>query len=188
MMRSSLAAMRTTIEIALWRHGWAWPLAAAAALSAVAAYVLVLQPGQQLHQAAQVELAREQAQLGSPGKPSEGQPQDGQQRLQALQAVLRPSADTGELVRKMAVLAQAEQINLAQSEYQQQLNAATGVTRVQISQPVRASYPQLRRYIEAVLLAIPNASLDQVVARRDNVGQAQVEARLKWSLWIYKAP
>ena len=187
MMRSSLATMRTTIEIALWRHGWAWPLGVIAALSAVAAYLLVLQPGLQSQQAAQAELAREQTQLGSPKGP-EAQPQDSQERLQALQAVLRPSADTGELVRKMAVLAQAEQINLAQGEYQQQLNAATGVIRVQISQPVRASYPQLRRYIEAVLLAMPNASLDQVVARRDNVGQAQVEARLKWSLWIYKAP
>ena len=187
MMRSRLATVRTTIEIALWRHGWAWPLAAIAALSAVAAYVLVLQPGLQLHQAAQAELAQEQKQTSSPNGP-EAQPQDGQHRLQALQAVLRPSADTGELVRKMAVLAQAEQINLAQGEYQQQLNAATGLTRVQISQPVRASYPQLRRYIEAVLLAMPNASLDQVVARRDNVGQAEVEARLKWSLWIYKAP
>jgi hypothetical protein len=180
--------LRATIEIAFWRHGWAWPLAAITALSAVAAYVTVLRPGQQLQRTAEIELEQEQARPASPAKGSEEQPQDGQQRLQALQAVLRPSADTGELVRKMAVLAQAQQINLAQSDYQQQANAAIGVTRVQISQPVRASYPQLRRYIEAVLLAIPNASLDQVVARRDNVGQAQVEARLKWSLWIYKAP
>lgn len=188
MMRSSLATLRTTMEIAFWRHGWAWPLAAIAALSAAAAYVTVLRPGQQLLRTAEIELQQEKARPASPAKGYEEQTQDGQQRLKALQAMLRPSADTGELVRKMAMLAHAEQINLAQSDYQQKANAATGVTRVQISQPVRASYPQLRRYIEAVLLAIPNASLDQVVARRDNVGQAQVEARLKWSLWIYKEP
>lgn len=188
-MRSSLAAVRTSIEIALWRHGWVWPLAGVAALSAAAAYVMVLQPAQQSQLAAQAELA--QAQEGpaaSAGNTESEQPQDAHQRLQALQAALRPSVETGELIRKMAVLAQAEQITLAQSEYQQQVNATTGVTRVQISQPVRASYPQLRRYIEAVLVAMPNASLDKVVARRDNVGQAQVEARLKWSLWIYKSP
>jgi hypothetical protein len=187
-MRSSLATARTTIDIALWRHGWAWPLAGVAALSAVAAYVMVLQPAQQAHLAAQAELAQVQEGLAAPASSDSEQPQDNHQRLQTLQAALRPSAETGELVRKMAVLAQAEQITLAQIEYQQQVNATTGVTRVQISQPVRASYPQLRRYIEAVLVAMPNASLDQVVARRDNVGQAQVEARLKWSLWIYKAP
>lgn len=189
MIHSRLAAVRTAIEIALWRHGWAWPLAAVGALSALATYMMVLQPGQQLLGAAQIELAREQALLASPAKRStSNQPQDSQQRLQALQTVLQTSAETAELVRKMAALAQAEQINLAQGEYQQQINASTGVTRMQISQPVRASYPQLRRYVEAVLVAIPNASLDQIVAKRDNVGQAQAEARLKWSLWTYKAP
>jgi hypothetical protein len=189
MMHFRLAAVRTTIEIALWRHGWAWPLAAVVALSTLATYMTVLQPGRQILGAAQIELAREQALLASPAKQStSSQPQDSQQRLQALQTALQASDEPAELVRKMAALAQAEQINLAQGDYQQQTNASTGVTRIQISQPVRASYPQLRRYVEAVLVAIPNASLDQVLARRDNVGQAQAEARLKWSLWMYKAP
>ena len=187
-MHSRLAAVRTAIEIALWRHGCAWPLAAVSALSALAICMMVLQPAQQLLGAAQIELGREQALLASPAKRStSNQPQDSQQRLQALQTVLH-SVEPAELVRKMVALAQAEQIHLAQGEYQQQVSASTGVTRVQIIQPVRASYPQLRRYVEAVLVAIPNASLDQIVARRDNVGQAQAEARLKWSLWMYKTP
>lgn len=185
----NFAAGRTAAEIALWRHGWAWPLAAVLGLAAFISYLMVLAPGWRIHEAARLELAQEVKRLTEPaGETQSGQSLNGQQRLHILQAGLSASPDTGELVRRMAALAQAEQINLSQGEYQQHVNTGIGVTRVQISQPVRASYPQLRRYVEAVLQAIPNASLDQVVARRDNVGQTQVEARLKWSLWSYAMP
>lgn len=186
MKNLSMAALRTTVEIALWRHGWAWPMAAVLAGAAILGHRVILQPERQGHESAQLERAQEQQRhvaRASGSVPSRAP--DAQDRLQVLQAVLRQPAETSEMVRKMAALAQAEQINLAQSEYQQQVNAAIGLTRVQVSQPVRASYPQLRRYVEAVLRALPNASLDQIVARRENVGQTQVEAQLKWSLWIY---
>jgi hypothetical protein len=185
----TFAGLRTATEIALWRHGWAWLLAAVLAGIAALGYLAVLQPSRQVLGAAQRELAeqRKGPEAPPPGSSSNHALDSQQQRLQALRAALSPSQNTGELVRRMVALAQAEQINLAQSDYQQQVNKGIGVTRVQISQPVRASYPQLRRYVEAVLQAIPNASLDQVMAKRDSVAQAQVEARLKWSLWSYAA-
>lgn len=189
MKNPSVAVLRTTVEIALWRHGWAWPVAAVLAGAAILGHRMILQPERQGHESAQLELAQEQQrQFARASGSVPSRPPDAQERLQALQAVLRQPAETSEMVRRMAALAQAEQINLAQSDYQQQVNAAIGLTRVQVSQPVRASYPQLRRYVEAVLRALPNASLDQIVARRENVGQTQVEAQLKWSLWVYGTP
>lgn len=185
----TLSSSRTAVEIALWRHGWAWPLAAALGICAVVGHVMVLQPGRRMQEAALLELAQEAKRpTGPAGRTQHSASSDGEQRLQALRAAFRSSAETGEPVRRMAALAQTEQISLSQGEYQQQVNTLIGITRVQISQPVRASYPQLRRYIEAVLQAMPNASLDQVTARRDNVGQALVEARLRWSLWTDTAP
>jgi hypothetical protein len=185
----NFSVLRTAAGIVLWRHGWAWPLTAVLAACAAVSYLVVLHPSRQLREAAERELAEQQKApfLRSVGTGS-GQLLEGQRRLQALRSVLSPSPSTGELVRRMVALAQAEQINLSQSDYQQQVNTGIGVTRVQINQPVRASYPQLRHYVEAVLQAIPNASLDQVLAKRDSVGQTLVEARLKWSLWTYTAP
>lgn len=183
----SVAASRPAIEIALWRYGWAWVLAAILLVGALVGHLLILQPGRQMQEDLQVELLQER--LGAPAKVKQSRPpEDDEQRLRALRAVLNFPLPASELVRKMAVLAEAEQIRIAQSEYRQQVNSETGVTRVQITQPLGATYPQLRRYIEAVLRAMPNASLDQVVAKRENVGQSQVEARLKWSLWILAAP
>lgn len=183
MTRSLISWCRTRAEIGLWRHGWAWPLSALGAGCALFAHILVLQPDLAARDDARKALLLEAQRQAAPASKAQPVPSQLEQPLRTLQAALSPSHESDALVRRMAALAQAEQIALSQGEYQQQVNTVIGVTRVQVSQPVRASYPQLRRYIEAVLKVIPNASLDQVIASRDNVGQLQIEARLKWSLW-----
>jgi hypothetical protein len=174
--------VRTRLQIVLWRRGWAWPVAALLLIATGALHWLVLQPLRATLATARAELIHEQSTASV--NPAPVEPLSEGQELAALQAVLRASPETAELVRTMATLAHAEQITLQQGDYQQQLHATTRLVQVHVTQPVRASYPQLRRYIEAVLQTIPNASLDHVAARRENVGQAQLEARLRWSFWI----
>jgi hypothetical protein len=187
-MAANRAQWRCAAEVAIWRNGWAWPLAAALALSAVAWYLLSVRPTRQLYEAASAELI--QARAGPPAarEPEADASEEGPRRLQAIRVILQSGPEPNELLRKMASVAKHEQIALAQADYQHHVDTAIGVIRVQISQPLRATYPQLRNYLESVLTTVPSASLDQVVARRENVTQAQLEARLKWSLWIYRAP
>jgi hypothetical protein len=186
MMRLATASLwRTHLQILLWRHGWAGPAAMLLAVAAGATHWMVLQPLRARVVAAQTELAQEQSTATAKKRVIEEPLSEGQE-LAALQAVLRGAPEPAELVRRMAALAQAEQITLQQSDYQQQVHATTRLVQIHVTQPVKASYPQLRRYIESVLRTIPNASLDQVAARRDNVGQAQLEARLRWTFWIQK--
>lgn len=182
---ATASAWRVSIEIALWRHGWAVPLAAIVLGAAAALYFGALRPGRHAIASLGMELAqKQQAMSAATGGVRASAVQSEQQRLQALQAVLRQSPEAGEIVRKMVALAEAEQIKLVQSDYKGQLHRANQVNQIQITQPVRATYPQLRNYIESVLRAVPNVSLDQIVAKRDNVGQSQVQARLKWSIWF----
>lgn len=176
---------RVQAQILLWRHGWAWPAALALVVTAGATHWLVLQPARQALAATQAELGREQVAARAQPAPSPA-PSEGEQ-LAALRTVLQNAPEPAELVRRMSGLAQAEQIALPQGEYAQQFHATTQVQQVHVTQSVRASYPQLRRYIQAVLRTIPNASLDQVAARRDNVGQSQLEVRLRWSFWMQRA-
>lgn len=177
---------RTHLQILLWRHGWVWPALALLVLATAAMNWTVLQPARSALLATQGELAREQA--AAPDKAMAREPLPEKQHLDGLQAMLRRSPEPAQLLQQMATIAQAQQINLPQGEYQQQLHPATRVIQVQVSQPVRASYPQLRSYIESVLRTIPNASLDHVTARRENVGQSQLEVRLRWSFWILPGP
>ena len=181
MSAGTVALLRTRLQIALWRHGWCWVTAAAATAVGAAIYFAVLQPARVALQAARTELA----QAGAARRQAHAAPPvSQQQQLKVLQGALQTDATPADLVQRMAAIARSEGVALPQGDYQQQIHASTGVLQVHVHQPVRASYPQLRRYLEAVLREVPNASLDQVAARRDNVGQSQLEARLRWSLWI----
>ncbi|MES3001257.1 MAG: hypothetical protein V4787_11255 [Pseudomonadota bacterium] len=181
---ATVSLWRARVQIALWRRGWAWTSALVLLAAACASHLLVLQPLRHALAATKAEIVRERSAAGA--RPGPVAPTAQAQDLATLQAVLSTSPEPAELVRTMASLAQAEQIAWQQGDYQQQPQAATRLVQVQVTQPVHASYPQLRRYVEAVLRALPNASLDQVTARRENVGQAQIEARLRWTLWLRK--
>lgn len=169
---------RVHLDILLWRHGWAWPLASLLLAVAVLAHWTFVQPAQESLAAARADVARLHG-LRVTAAPVRTQPVT----LVAAQAPLR-GASPPELVRKLVALAEAEQIAVAQSDYQRQDHPAARMLQFQVVQPVRASYPQLRRYIASVLRELPNASLDQVSARRDSVAQGQLEVKLRWSFWI----
>lgn len=173
---------RVQMQILLWRQGWAWPAAVVLLVVAFATHWLVLQPAREALVTTQIELGREQ--VASHAKPAASLAVSEGKQLAALRVVLQQAPEPAELVLRMSALAKAEQIALPQSEYVQQFQSTTQVQQAQVTQSVRASYPQLRRYIQAVLRDIPSASLDQVAARRDNVGQSQLEVRLRWSLWM----
>jgi hypothetical protein len=173
---------RVQTHILLWRQGWAWPAAVVLMVAAAATHWLVLQPVRESLAATRAELSREQVAAHARPAPSRAVPEAKQ--LAATRAVLQQAPQAAELVLRISGMAQAEQIALPQSEYVQQFHTTTQVHQAHVTQSVRASYPQLRRYIEAVLRDIPSASLDQVTVRRDNVGQSQLEVRLRWSLWM----
>ena len=181
---SSWTQLRARAGILLWRHGWAWVLSALLAIAASGLHFQVAAPARQAsaQAQAQADLERSRASLSeTPPAP----PDTERERLLTLQSTLGAGPEVAESMRHIVALARAEGIVLAQSDYRQQLNPATRVTQVQITQPLRVSFPQLRRYVESVLGALPNVSLDQISARRENVGEGQVEARIQWSLWLY---
>ena len=169
------AHWRVRAEIWIWRHGWAWPLAALVALAGVASHFWLLQPAEREWQEAR-ERARTSALNPRPVRVEEP-------TLARLQEPLRAAPPAPELARKMAALAQVHGVATAQADYQTLGHGNLGLTQLQVVQPVRASYPQFRRYVEAVLREVPSASLDHVSARREHVGQGQLDIRLRWSFW-----
>ena len=176
-----LIQWRTAAQIIVWRHGWAWLLALLAGGMALALYALALQPARDSLDAMRNELARS----SRPATPTAGGPASERQQLLKLQANLVQGSDPAVHVRQLLALARAEGVALTQGEYHEQFHRSTEVKQIQVTQPVRASYAQVKRYIESVLRTMPHVSLDQVVARRDNVGQTELEVRLRWSIWIH---
>ena len=78
---------------------------------------------------------------------------------ETLAAVLVGHDESGEQVQRIYRLAAANQVTVAQADFQLD-GDVSGIERLQISIPTKASYPQLRRFLEACLRELPNASLD----------------------------
>lgn len=170
-------------QILLWRLGWACPLAAAAAVLAALFHVGAFVPARTALVEVGIEVA--QASLRKQVEKPVAPPATEEQQLQVLQATLRSGPEATELIRRLGELARAEQIALSQAEYRQQFHASTQLVQLQVTQPLQTGYPKLKRYIENVLRTMPNVSLDQISARRENVGQSQLEVRLRWSFWTH---
>jgi hypothetical protein len=172
---------RVRAQIALWRHGWVWPLAIAAVGAVGLLQVAVLLPLREARASVELELART---LSAPPRPAATPESTTAERVAALRTMLQDAPAPTELLQQMSALAEAQQIQLPQGDYQQRVHPATGILQLQVSQPVRASYPRLRQYVESVLRAMPNVSLDQITAHRESIGQTELEVRLRWSLWL----
>lgn len=80
--------------------------------------------------------------------------------------------------------ASAEGLALDTGEYRLTREPSLRMLRYQITLPVKASYPKVRRFIERTLFEVPGLSLDDVSLRREAIGEAAVEARVQFSLFL----
>lgn len=70
------------------------------------------------------------------------------------------------------------------ADYREQLDAASGLRRYQVTLPMKGGYPQLRGWLADVLNAHASAALDDIQLRREAIGAPEVEARLRLSFYV----
>lgn len=186
-----LAGLRVAAEILIWRYGWVW-VAAGLLLLAAAALSLIRDSALERDAA---ELEKERLALDTLRRTvlerraaatrvvDSGERAQGDADRQAALAVLLVSPDQiGEQVRRVYALAAREQVGILQAEFRTEADAS-GIDRVQVNIPIKATYPALRRFLERCLGELPNISLDRLTFKRSQVGESQVEARIHLSLW-----
>lgn len=178
--------LRTNAEIAFWRYGWIWLLTCIALL--VAATVRTWWLPQQLHElAAEKQILKqsksEQARRRTDSATST-QPDGEEAVLTQLRQHSYSDTELTSVVRSISQIAKAKGVLLAQSEFQTSSEGHGGLRQVQLTLPVRATYPQLRLFVEEVLRQHHGVSLDQLGLKREAVAQSQVDIRLKLSIWI----
>ena len=106
------------------------------------------------------------------------------ERLAAFYAFFPSAASTPELLRKINAAAEAKGIELQSGEYRMQHSAGAPLARYEITLPIKGSYVQIRGFVADVLAAIPAAVLEDVNLRRDSVGNAQIEARVRFTVYL----
>lgn len=89
-----------------------------------------------------------------------------------------------EQVRALFALAAKNGLTLAQGEYRRGYERDAHVYTYQINLPVKGSYQAIWQFAMDALRAIPFAALDDIGFRRDAIGNPQVEARLRLTLYL----
>lgn len=182
--------LRTGLEIGAWRYGWLWGVNLVLGLAVLLSHFVGLpQQHRAIDLARQILLGVQAEQARNSQSPVPVLPTDNDpHQLAALTRIRVAEADVGEVVQRISRIASTQGLRLAQSEFQTSSEGHDGLRQVQVTLPLRATYPQLRGWIEAVLRQIPGVSIDQITLKRETVAQGQAEIRIKLSIWVAPNP
>jgi len=91
-------------------------------------------------------------------------------------------------VKALFALAAKSGLVLRQGEYKSAFERNARVHTYQMTFPVQGSYGAIWQFALGALRAIPFAALDEISFKRDAIGDAQVEARLRLTLYLTASP
>jgi hypothetical protein len=89
-----------------------------------------------------------------------------------------------DLLQEIFALAARAGIELQRGSYRYNLVSGERIARYEITLPVKGSYVQIRRFLASVLNEIPVASLDRVAFEKKRIGDPNVEAQLRLTLFL----
>lgn len=88
-----------------------------------------------------------------------------------------------------AIVQQAEVagLSLDHGVYQWSVGKSGAIAQYQLTLPVKGAYPDVRKFVDATLAAVPAAALAGITLERPNVGDAQVSADLRFVIFVRSA-
>jgi Tfp pilus assembly protein PilO len=110
------------------------------------------------------------------------------EQLARFEAGFPTLGDTAASIARLQAAARRSGLVLAAGEYRLDTRSNERLQRYSVLLPLRGSYAQLRRFIDAVLTELPHAALDDVELRRDDIDGAELEARLRLTLYLRRVP
>lgn len=145
-------------------------------------YLSTVEPARLRLQALRSELA--QAARGRLPPPLADDPDQSREALGAFYAFFPPSTQLSAQMRKVYQAAQAQAVALEQGEYRASRDSVGRLVRYQISLPMKGSYTQVRKFVSAVLVEVPQLSLESIQFERQAVGDPKVQARVRLVMFL----
>ena len=105
-------------------------------------------------------------------------------QLQAFYQYFPTQQAAAGLFRTIYGAAHEESLNLEVGEYKFVPGKSGRIGSYQINLPVKGSYIQIRKFIVKVLNALPSAALEEVSFRREAVSRGDLEAKIRFSLYM----
>ena len=89
-----------------------------------------------------------------------------------------------EWLNKLYAAAAAQELVLEQGEYRITPDKSGKLARYQITLPVKGTYVQIRQFVAQALADVPVAALEDINFKRETIGATQLEARIKFTLFL----
>lgn len=183
----NLSALWLRLVLALRRVNPVVAGAVALALALMVAFLLMLRAQFDLEE--QFAEARCQAALPPPMPGAVAPPPpSADQNLAHFYASLGERGKVERQLKTLFGLAEKNGLALRQGEYRSSQDRAGGFHTYQLNLPVKGRYGAIWAFAFDALRALPHASLDDVSFRRDAIGEENVEARLRMTLYLAGAP
>jgi len=163
-----------------------WPAAGGAALLVLAAAygLLVLWPAWQTREVLAGQIVEARERLGRIARGVELPPQGPGQQLADFHRQLPAQPAATATIDRIYAAARAENLSLARGEYSLGIDPKTRLARYRILLPVRAGYPQLRRFLHRLLAEVPALVLEDVEFKRKDIHETELEARIRMTLYL----
>jgi len=101
---------------------------------------------------------------------------------------LPAQAELPVLTEKIVAAASAAGIALERGTYDVTTTRTGRLVRVRMTFPVHARYPDIRRFVDATLATLPGAAVDGLRLERKDVAAAEIDADIRFALYLRRSP
>jgi hypothetical protein len=101
---------------------------------------------------------------------------------------LPAQAELPVLTEKIVAAATAAGIALERGTYSVTTTRTGRLVRVQMTFPVHARYPDIRRFVDTTLATLPGAAVDGLRLERKDVTAAEIDADIRFALYLRRSP
>lgn len=109
-------------------------------------------------------------------------------RLKTLAAKLAGRGELPLITERIVAQASASGLALERGTYEVDVVKSGQIVRARLTFPVHGSYPDIRRFVDGTLTAVPGAAVDGLRIERKEIGATEVDADIRFAVYLRNAP
>ena len=107
-----------------------------------------------------------------------------EQRVKVFRGFFTSQEELPRMIESIHDRAAANGVAIATADYRESTDPASGLLRLQVTMPLKGSYPQIRAWLGEVMNELPAIALDEFTLKRDRIGNSVLEGRVRFSLYL----